>query len=340
MNGTKNSRVTIGKHKTGFVLGKFMPPHKGHEFLCTFGAEYVEQLTILVCSLPTEPIDGKLRFKWMKQMFPHCRVLHCDEILPQVPEEHPDFWNIWKDVIKRYHPEPLDVIFASEPYGLRLAKDQNCQFVPCDIARSTIGISATEIRNDPYSNWEFIPDVVKNYYSKRICLVGVESTGKTTLGKQLAEIHNGVFLPEYGRTYTEFFGSNVDSTDMMNIVNGHIASRKAIERIGSRLIIEDTDPVMSAVWADMLTGKRDPWFETFDDYADFYLLCDIDINWVDDGTRYFSNSEDRKRFHDKVVQELENRNLPYALITGQGNERYDNALVATRKYLRTIQTVV
>lgn len=48
--------------KRGFVLGRFMPPHAGHAYLCEFGSSYVEQLTILVCSLPDDPIPGALRF--------------------------------------------------------------------------------------------------------------------------------------------------------------------------------------------------------------------------------------------------------------------------------------
>lgn len=47
----------------------------------------------------------------------------------------------------------------------------------------------------------------------------------------------------------------------------------------------------------------------------------LDLDWVDDGTRYFSKDEDRKRFHDKVVAELEKRNLPYVLISGKGSAR-------------------
>src|ERR1700754_1749536 len=106
----------LGKPKRGFVLGKFMPPHSGHVYLCDFGRASVEELTILVCSLPGDPIPGVLRFQWMKELFPACRVIHCEEILPQEPADDPvNFWPVWRDVLKRYHPEPIDFVFASEP---------------------------------------------------------------------------------------------------------------------------------------------------------------------------------------------------------------------------------
>ena len=73
----------------GFVLGKFMPPHAGHLYLCDFARAYVGELTILVCSLPDDPIPGDLRHAWMKELCPSARVVHCQEILPQLPEDDP-----------------------------------------------------------------------------------------------------------------------------------------------------------------------------------------------------------------------------------------------------------
>lgn len=315
------------KFKNGFILGKFLPPTNGHNFLCEFGQEQVENLTILVCSLPTESIPGELRYKWMTEMFPHARVIHCSEILPQYPEEHPDFWEIWNNVLTKYHPEPLDVIFASESYGETLAKNKGCKFVPCDIARTTFNCCGTNVRNNPFDNWNFIPDIVKPYFSKRICMAGVESTGKTTLALNLVnEIKDSVYLPEYGRTYTEFFGIDVNESDINNIVQGHLASRKALQKFGYKYIIEDTDPIMSAVWSDVLTGSRSDFFETFDDYADLYLLCDIDLPWVNDGTRYFPDNKDRIIFHKKILKELEKRNVNFKIVSGIGEKRLENAL--------------
>ena len=65
----------LAKPKRGFVLGKFMPPHAGHVYLCDFGRAYVDELTILVCSLPDDPIPGELRLQWMREMFPSTRVM-------------------------------------------------------------------------------------------------------------------------------------------------------------------------------------------------------------------------------------------------------------------------
>lgn len=324
----------------GFVLGKFLPPTNGHVYLCDFAQNYVENLTILVCSLPSEPIPGKLRYEWMKELYPRCNVVWCNEDLPQVPEDHPDFWNIWRYVIWRYtHSQlmPIDVVFASEPYGKRLADDQGAMFVPVDIGRETVPICATDIRKNAYEHWDKIPSVVKPYFVKRICLFGAESSGKTTLAKQLAAQYETNYVPEYGRVYTEFFGTDVGDKELNLIVKGHLASVAAAKKHANKVLIEDTDPLMTALWSDMLTGKRHEWFDSFKDYADLYVLCDIDIPWVDDGTRYFKDQPTRQKFFNICEKELIDREVNYVIVSGSVQQRMLQVNRAVRKtlYIKT-----
>jgi HTH-type transcriptional repressor of NAD biosynthesis genes len=328
----------LARPARGFVLGKFMPPHAGHLYLCDFGRAYVDQLTILVCSLPDDPIPGALRHAWMKELCPSARVVHCEEILPQQPEDDPEnFWPIWRDVVKRYHPEPIDVVFASEPYGHRLATEANARFVPVDEARTAFPVSATAIRRDPYSNWRFIPGPVRPYYLKRVTLFGAESTGKTTLSAQLARHFDTVVAPEFGRFHTEAFGADATSReDMRQIVMGHLAGVAAASLRSNRVLIEDTDPVLTAIWSDTLAGSRDPWFDSFRNYPDLYLFCDIDLPWVDDGTRYFSNPEDRRKFHLACERELVARGVRFVRISGAPEQRRAKAIEAVEDLLRPL----
>lgn len=147
--------------RRGFLLGKFMPPHLGHMHLCRTGLARCDALTVLVCSLPGDPIPGHLRFGWMRDLLPEARVLHLTEVVPQAPEEHADFWPIWRGIVKRFHPEPIDVVFASETYGHRLAAEVGAVFEPVDIARRAVPISATMIRADPFAHVAFLPEVVR-----------------------------------------------------------------------------------------------------------------------------------------------------------------------------------
>lgn len=314
------------KPAKGFLLGKFMPPHQGHVFLADFARAYCEQLTILVCSLPEDPIPGGLRWAWMKELFPDCRVLWCREDLPQEPADHPQFWDIWRDVVHRYAGK-VDVVFASEGYGHRLAAEAGARFVPVDNARLARPVSGTAVRADPFAQWDFLPQPVRPYFVKRVCLFGPESTGKSALAGYLGRRFGAVVVPEYGRTYTEAFGVEVQASDIQRIVQGHLAAVAAAKRQTKRVLIEDTDPVLSAVWAAMLETGLDPWFDTFDDYADLYLLCDTSIPWVNDGSRYFPGDADRHRFFEACEVELRKRGVRYVTISGADWAERENQAV-------------
>jgi NadR type nicotinamide-nucleotide adenylyltransferase len=166
--------------------------------------------------------------------------------------------------------------------------------------------------------------------TRTICLHGPESTGKSTLAPRLARALGGAVVDEYGRTYAEQHGTDFTMADLVTIADTHDRLTRAMIAGGADPLIIDTDPLMTAVWADMLFGRRDPWFDAWDNTADLYLLLDIDLPWIEDGTRLFGTAEARQRFFDLSKAELERRGVRWALVGGQGETRYANALAAVR----------
>jgi HTH-type transcriptional repressor of NAD biosynthesis genes len=152
--------------RTGFLLGKFLPLHRGHMHLIETARGRVERLTVLVCSLAREPIPGELRYQWVRDLYPDVTVLHCAEELPSYPHEHPDFWNIWRAVVIRYcggvAPE---VVFTSETYGDDLAVVLGARHECVDLARAAFPVSGTAVRADPRAHWAMLPPAVQAYYS-------------------------------------------------------------------------------------------------------------------------------------------------------------------------------
>jgi len=166
--------------------------------------------------------------------------------------------------------------------------------------------------------------------TRTICLHGPESTGKSTLAPLLAARLNGVVIGEYGRDYAESHGTAFTMADLVAIGQEQARRAEAAGAAGADPLILDTDPLMTAVWADMLFSRRDPWFDNFSDTADLYLLFDTDLPWIDDGTRMFGTTELRRRFFDLSKAELDRRGLNWVLVGGQGEARLDNALAAIR----------
>ncbi|MDF7776958.1 AAA family ATPase [Sphingomonas sp. AOB5] len=163
---------------------------------------------------------------------------------------------------------------------------------------------------------------------RTICLHGPESTGKSTIAPRLAERFGGMMVDEYGREYAEARGIDFTMQDLLEIAKIHDAGTQMLLVEGIEPLILDTDPLMTAVWADMLFGTRDPWFDKWDGVADLYLLFDIDLPWIEDGTRMFGTAEARQKFFDLSKAELERRGVPWVLIGGEGEARYEAAVAA------------
>jgi NadR type nicotinamide-nucleotide adenylyltransferase len=319
---------------TGMVLGKFMPPHLGHLYLTEFAQSYVDDLSIVVGTLPTEPIDGALRYRWMRELMPNARVIHLDEVLPQDPSEHADFWGLWERALRRVLPaQPLDYVFASETYGHRLAEVLGAEFVPVDQARSVVPVSGTAIRERPLESWSFLPPLVRPYFAKRICVYGPESTGKSTLAAYLARELETVHVPEYARTLIEMKRGEVTLEDIERIARGQMASEEALARRANRVLVCDTDLITTTIWSHVLFGECPEWIreEAVRRTYDLYLLCDVDVPWVDDVVRYLP--QERRSFFERCRAELEARGRPYVEIRGDWDARQRRALEAVRALL-------
>ena len=288
----------------GFLLGKFMPVHAGHLFLIDVARHHVARLTVLLCSHDAEPIDGKLRAEWMRRCLPgDVRLIHMHRDIPQEPGDHPDFWAIWRAAIREHHPEPIDTVFGSEPYVMRLAETLGASPFPVDIPRATVPVSASAIRADPAAHWAHVPGPVRPHFQRRVCLMGPESTGKSTLAATLAADLGGPHIPEHGRDYDATFrqGAAWSAADFIELARRHAALAAAIAERAGPVVIEDTDLLQTMVWAKHLLGHvPDALAARLDTFcpADLYLLLSPDVPWHDDGTRYFGAEAARRRFHD------------------------------------------
>lgn len=305
-----------------------MPPHAGHQLLIETAAALVDELTVLVCWLPDDPIPGTLRLAWMRELFPAIRVVGHDAVVPQAPEDHPDFWAIWRGIVRAAHPAPIDLVFASEAYGARLAQEVGARFHPVDPLREGAPISASAVRADPMAQWAQLPPPVRGYYARTICLHGPESVGKSTLAMALAAHLGTSHVPEYGRTWCAAHGNAPTMADLLTIARTQDAMTASMKRRCDRRLILDTDPLMTAVWAEMMLGRCDPWFERWTGHADLYLLLDIDLPWSNDGTRLYGEREARERFHRLCRNELVRRGVRWAAVGGTGPARLANALAA------------
>lgn len=335
------------KYNHGMVLGKFYPPHNGHLYLIEEMLKNSNRGTIFLCTQPSELIDGKLRYDWLFDIIQKkewdVNLLWIKDELPQTPEEHgdfDDFYKIWCDVVQSRQFD-IDCIFTSEKYGDEFAEKLGIEHVLVDLPRTIQPVSGTAVRNHPIENWKYIPNEVKPYFKKKIVIMGPESTGKSILTKKLSDYFSGDIVHEFGRTYTDInIATEMGVGDFETIAKFHDTVLKTTISFGEKqLIFIDTDAITTKIFGKMYLGDsfKSKKINHIIDRQEFdlVLVCDIDVPWVDDGTRDFPNEEDRKRHLDKILRELELREQPYKMICGNYDERFELA----KKYVENLTKI-
>jgi NadR type nicotinamide-nucleotide adenylyltransferase len=313
--------------KRGFILGRFMPPHAGHVTLIQSAQGLVDRLTVMLCALPGDPISGEIRLGWLKGLFPTANFVLFEGEFPN------DDWAAWKDVVVKVHPEPIDYVFAGEESGADLASNIGGLFVPLGgriLAADQEGIgglSGKAVRERPWDYWSYLPAPVRNHYALTVCLHGVESVGKSTLSERLAAHYATILVPEYGRAHCEAHGTDCREEDLLLIGEAQQASIEAARPWCNRILIADTDALMTAAWSQMMIGHL-PDQLICHRKADLYLMLGTDAPFVDDGTRVYKSPDERERFNRIAKAALSVARVPHIDIAGSWDERFDAAVAA------------
>lgn len=288
----------------GLAFGKFMPPTNGHLYFLNFARQSCRKLTILVCSLPGEPIPGEVRYKWMREIFPDCNVVHHYLDIPQEPEGPGDipFFELWRDSIHKHCPgERFDALFASEPYGYKMAHVMDIRFVPVDSKRDLVSISGTEMRKNPIRHWEHLHPVVRPYFLRRVAVVGAPSDGKSRLARDLAAHFDTVHVADYAAAMMDDYKANMPGfseekmslSDVSTIARGQMASENSLAPQANRVIFCDSDLSSIMYDSERRFGECPLWVakKAVQRKYDLYLVVEggdsgLTARWKEDLTRH------------------------------------------------------
>lgn len=169
------------------------------------------------------------------------KLIHYSKAIEQDPSA-PGFWDMWRTMLFNFGIGATDIIVASERYGKKLAQITGTRFFPYDIDRAITPVKATRIRENPLKYFDEIIPEFQQYLQTRITIFGAESTGKTTLSRELAARLKGTWLFEYARPYLEETTNEISPTSMNAIWQGQRALQEHAGQIStSPFIIQDTD---------------------------------------------------------------------------------------------------
>jgi len=314
----------MSMRRRGLIIGKFMPPHRGHQFLIETAAKQVDELTIILFTKSTEPIPAQLRVEWLRALAGTHHVIHVTDEHP-IDFDNPAIWELWVGSIRRVYSTGPDFVFSSENYGDELAKRLDARHVRVDPERRTVPISASQIRERPWRFWDFIPECARSYFVQRICILGAESTGKTTLARQLAEHFSTTWSPEFAREYLEKKKTPCTLDDIPLIAREQVTAEDRAARQADRFLFCDTDLLVTSLWSEFYFDKVPAEVAAMERHRCYalYLLTAPDLAWVHDGLR--DAPQKREWFHNRFNQELSARGAGFVEIAGHGEARFDNA---------------
>ena len=173
----------------------------------------------------------------------------------------------------------------------------------------------------------------------KVVLFGPESTGKTTLSRQLARYYNSVWVPEYAREYLQNKWNNERKTcepkDLLPIAEGQMRLENELSKKTDTVLICDTDLLETKVYSEAYyLGSCDPILEKYalENTYDLYFLTYIDTPWEADDLR--DKPYERQRMFDAFESTLKDNKRSYVLLKGNKNERLETAVHHINRLLK------
>lgn len=306
--------------KIGCYIGKFYPFHEGHGYVIKESLKSLDKLIILICwedgqTLPLEiRRESIIDFCKENNLLDKIEIHEClDSLKIGVEYEGKSDYNLskaWSDYLIERFPETTHFV-GSEDYVKMMSVFAKTSFIQFE---RQFDISSRKIRGDINKSLS-----VKNYIPK-VAVVGIESSGKSTLVKTLEQLlpNHIEIVEEYGRVYCEA-NTNVSShinheyilngQDFMNIVLGHnrmllSAYRKALVK-GKKLILCDTEHVVTKNFLDYHEGfeSEKAYIENMCKSQHYDLVIYLEPLELElDGTR-LEYSEYERQLQNKILKD-------------------------------------
>lgn len=327
------------RYKVGMYGGSFDPLHIGHIHDIIKASSMCEELFVMISWCEgRESTSKELRYRWIlncTRHLPNIKIILIEDKAVSKEEYNTDYyWEKGASDIKATIGKPIDVVFCGDDYygTNRFESLYSPESEVVYFPRKEVPISSTEIREWATENWDYIPDVCRSFYTRKVLVVGGESTGKSTLVQNLALAYNTNFVSEVGRDTCEYAGGEefMIMDDLYeNILRQKINVMDALQR-SNRILFVDTDALTTLFYAGFLleeSDKLDKCEHLAEAVAninewDLVLFLEPTVEFVQDGTRSEVIAEDREKYSNQIKALLEKYNVRYYSLNGDYLDRF------------------
>lgn len=165
----------------------------------------------------------------------------------------------------------------------------------------------------------------------KIALFGPESTGKTTLAKQLAAHYETEWVPEFARDYLQKRWEEnqhiCEADDMLPIAYGQMSLENEKLSSAKKYLFCDTNLMVTKVFSEIYYDFCDPLLneEALEHEYDLFFLTDIDVPWEKDDIR--DKPEGRETVFSVFKQTLIDNKKPFITLSGNKESRLAKAAI-------------
>lgn len=170
-------------------------------------------------------------------------------------------------------------------------------------------------------------------HPKLICLLGAESTGKTTLARQLAAHFDCPWVPEVLRAFCDERGrtpTREEQSEVLETQHRQVMTAQTVARQNKApFVFCDTAPLLTAVYSDFVFGDCSLYARARVLHASYglTLFLALDLAWVADGLQR-DGAHVRAPVSQLIAAQLNALGTPFSIISGQGEQRFKSALQA------------
>lgn len=339
------------KYKVGMYGGSFDPLHIGHIHDMIRAAAMCEELYIMISWCEgRESTSKELRYRWIlnsTKHLPNVKIIMIEDKAVSKEEYNTDhYWEKGAQDIKNTIGKPIDAVFCGSDYlGTNRFESLYCpesEVIYFD--RAEVPISSTDIRAWASEHWDYVPDVCKDYYVRKVLIVGGESTGKSTLTQNLALAYNTNFVAEVGRETCQYAGGEelmLPEDLIENLIRQKDEVRKEAKK-SNRILFVDTDALTTGFYCDLLLEKeeRENLLRLANSIHltntwDLVLFLEPEgVDFIQDGTRNEEIAAERKKYSELLKSFFEQNQVSYHSISGDYLNRFNTAKELISKELR------
>jgi HTH-type transcriptional repressor of NAD biosynthesis genes len=315
--------------KSGLFVGKFIAYHKGHQYYINKFAANCEELNLVLCATKKDKINYLIRKNWIEKDLSLGLINQSKKIKFHVSIEdeitpYPKGIKEWCMHIERLVGQ-VNVMFGNDDYVQECAKEFGAYFYSPDRNRNIYNISSTKIYTNGLKYYDYLAEVSKPYFNKKVLILGAESTGKSTLCKRLATLFDGTYIEEYGRKYEEIMISNFNlRCSQWEIKDFEFIAQRQNEMMNdamqkpSKIIFIDTDALITQIYYELyIKQKSSQKLEEIINLQKFDLIIFLEhsnTNWVDDGLRFLPDDQQRQQVTDLIKEKLIKHNKDFLIL--------------------------